>query len=189
KDLILRDDAVVTTHDFMTDSLVNSPDGQRLAYVAGIGKYLAPPNRPWRLTRHPLVWAEGVDKSKRFVVVDGVGGRAYEAASAPVFSPDGKHVAYKAKEGKRWFVVLDGQEQKGFDALGSGKIVFSADSRRMAYVARSGAKWSVIVDGNESVHDDVINDPVFSPDSRRVAYVMREGNQWITVVDGQRGPG
>jgi Tol biopolymer transport system component len=58
-------------------------------------------------------------------------------------SPDNRHLAYLAVEkkflgGVKWFVVLDGKEQKRYDYIGIKSLVFSPDSRRTAYVALSG---------------------------------------------------
>lgn len=77
-----------------------SPDGKRLAYIAGRG---------------PQWW----------MVVDGQPGSEYESAerrnsmglsemwvpalTQPQFSPDSRHVAYSARQGDRWVVLLDNQ--------------------------------------------------------------------------------
>jgi hypothetical protein len=57
-----------------------------------------------------------------------------------IVSPDSKRVAYGAIVGNKWFVVMDGKEDKQYDdivILGGGKIVFdSADS--LHYLALKG---------------------------------------------------
>ena len=55
-------------------------------------------------------------------------------------SPDSKRVAYAAGVGDKWFVVVDGKEEKQYDGIvtiGGGRIVFdSSDS--LHYLALKG---------------------------------------------------
>jgi WD40 repeat protein len=67
-----------------------SPDGKRFAF---------------RLTRAP--------DEKSFMVVDGQEQKGYQRLSDPVFSPDGRHVAYFAVDGRNAFLVVDGVELLG----------------------------------------------------------------------------
>lgn len=57
-------------------------------------------------------------------------------------SPDNKRVAYVAKVGDKWFVVVDGEEGDQYDAIvgfGGGRIIFdSADN--LHYLAMKGNK-------------------------------------------------
>ncbi|MFQ5873849.1 MAG: hypothetical protein ACE5JL_08610, partial [Dehalococcoidia bacterium] len=57
----------------------------------------------------------------------------FDQVGSPVFSPDSKRLAYKAKKGSRHFIVLDNQVQEGFDKV--SQPVFSPDSKRLAYKA------------------------------------------------------
>jgi len=43
--------------------------------------------------------------------VDGQAGAEYDAIGkgSLLFSPDGKHLAYSARKGRKWLVVVDGQ--------------------------------------------------------------------------------
>lgn len=84
-----------------------------------------------------------------FVVVNGSQGPTFDRVVDPLFSPDGKHVAYRArKDGKRFVVVADL----------SGKTVrvhppyeqvletrFTADGKHVAYGVKDGQKliWKV----------------------------------------------
>jgi hypothetical protein len=100
-------------------------------------------------------------------------------------------VAYAAKAGNKFFVVLDGTEEKPYDGIMQGGApTFSPDSRRVAYSAQAGNKWFVIVDGKEEKPYDAIlpGSLTFSPDSQRVAYGAKGGNKnWFVVVDGNEG--
>jgi hypothetical protein len=86
-----------------------SPDGKRLACVAGAGK-------------------------TPFVVVDGKEGKHYGrvGVGAPIFSPDSRRVAYVAEAGSKWFAVVDGKEGKRYNGIlsreGTGLVSRSFDS-------------------------------------------------------------
>jgi Tol biopolymer transport system component len=56
------------------------------------------------------------DKSVQ-VVTDVGTGPTYDAIDYPMFSPDGKHLAYRATGGKQQFVVLDGKPQTAVDKI------------------------------------------------------------------------
>ena len=86
-------------------------------------------------------------------------------------SPDSKQVAYAAKVGDEWFVVVNGKKGKQFSGIGSGTPIFSPDSQRVAYIAGVDYKQLVVVDGKKGNQYDAIalGTLVFSPDSQRVA--------------------
>jgi len=96
-------------------------------------------------------------------------------------SPDSKRVAYVGRKGDKLFVVVNGEEGKGYDDIGFGSLIFSPDSKRVAYEAREGNKWFVVVDGEEGKRYDGIgvDTLIFSPDSKRVAYMAREGKNGL----------
>ena len=121
---------------------------------------------------------------KWFAVIDGEEGPSYEAVDGLVFSPNGEHVAYRARRAAdEWVVVLDGEEQASFGSVSDPK--FSADSNHLIYTAHREREMAyeerfVVIDG-ESVSDtDVshhfINDPapvVFNPRDNSFAYVAQ----------------
>ena len=77
------------------------------------------------------------------MVVDGRPEPEYEDVGQPVFSPDGRHVAYAAKARERWFVVTDGQPGPEWEWVSSP--FFAPDSRRLAYFAAEGDEYFVVV--------------------------------------------
>lgn len=98
---------------------VFSPDSSRVAYWATSGK-------------------------KCTAVVDGVEGKEYDLTiirdkhgtgfgtfiQPLVFSPDSRHAAYVAKQGKRLHVVIDGEESRDYDRVVRGSdITFDAPDR------------------------------------------------------------
>jgi Tol biopolymer transport system component len=111
---------------------------------------------------------------------------------APVFSPNGKRLAYIAQEGSQRFVVLDGKPGAKYEAVSKGTLTFSPDSKRLAYVAGKGGKWTVVLDGAEGKpHTDVLTTPLrFSPDGTKLAYAARiDSGKWAVVVNGKAEPG
>jgi Tol biopolymer transport system component len=132
-----------------------------------------------------------------FVMVDGVAGKTYTSipryplTEAGIqeqikFSPDGRRVAYVARKGVKFLVVVDGKEGPEYDRIRVGAPSFSPDSRRLSYFAERGGKTFAVVDGIESKPFDRSSShaPTFSPDSRRVVYMAQHGKQTHVVIDG-----
>ena len=98
-------------------NLLFSPDGKRMAYVAGR------------------------DKST-FIVVDGVEGKDFDGgivAETIAFSPDGKHIAYEAQRGKDKVIVIDDQETTEYNgSLRGSRITFDGPTSMYALVLRDG---------------------------------------------------
>ena len=110
------------------------------------------------------------------VVHNGKSGKSYREVDEHTLtvSPDGLRVAYCAKAGDKWLVVVDGKESGPFED--KGRPVFSPDSRHVAFEAQIGTLWHVFVDNAKS--DGVVSyfdTPLFSADSSRV--VRRENTK------------
>jgi WD40 repeat protein len=98
------------------------------------------------------------------------------------FSPDSKRVAYAAKEGKSWFVVVDGQEGGQYD--GVERILFSPDSRHIAYVAKKGESATLVVDGKEGQPSERVEDFCFNDDGT-VKWLAIDGEKEIWKYTGE----
>jgi len=110
-------------------------------------------------------------------LIDQIDFSSWERLSFRV-SPDCKRIAYAATKGGKFFIVVDGQEDKtSYDNVSSP--LFSPDSQRVAYTARDGDKVFVVVDGVESKRYDRVGHPVFSDDSQRLAYTAQDGYRWF----------
>ena len=124
-------------------SVIVSPDGRRLAYVARAGQ-------------------------KCVVVLNGQEGKDYDDIRHLTFSPNGQHIAYVAERSDSFwaifailrkftygkFVVVDGQAQKQHDRIEKGSLVLSLCGQSLAYMARAGKNRFVVVGGPGNVITD-----------------------------------
>jgi WD40-like Beta Propeller Repeat len=119
-------------------------------------------------------------------------GPGYDWVTGPVVSPDGTRVAYTARDGEKWLLILDGVVLASHEGL--GRPFFSPDGSRMACFAFTGEKTSVIVNGEAGpLYDSVSVPPLgegfgFSEDSQHLAYWARKGEAWHLVIDGKEHP-
>jgi hypothetical protein len=132
------------------------------------------------------------------VFVDGIPGGTYtEIARYPltesgvqpqiIFSADSRRVAYVAKRGQKFLVVVDNKAGQEFDNIRVGAPVFSAAGQRIAYEAKRGDKWHVVADGVEGKPFESVTALRFSFDNRLV-YEGKRGNLWFVVSDGVETP-
>ncbi len=148
--------------------LTFSPDGRRLA--CGIAYW----------------------HGEHYYIVEGVKEREYERTEDLVFSPDGKHYAYAARQNEDadYVVVVDGKPKwPGYDAVDD--VAFSPNGARLAYVASKGSdEQFIVLNGKAGPSFDEVckySQPTFSPDSKHLAYVAV---QTTLVYDGeQQQPG
>lgn len=121
------------------------------------------------------------------MVVDGVAGRPFRsiAPDSLMFSGDGRHVAYAARDDQSVCVVLDGQINAGWEDIGD--LVFSGGESRFAFAAKARGRWVAVVDGKRSPECDGISSLTFSPDGRRLAWVAVRDRRMMPVVDGREG--
>jgi Tol biopolymer transport system component len=95
------------------------------------------------------VWAS--DGDKEFIVLDGKALPGFEKIDRwqIIFSPDGRHVAYKAKKDKEWFLVVDRTPSvNGFEVIVTAhpdrkSVVFSSPDS-LYYVGLKGDKLYLV---------------------------------------------
>jgi dipeptidyl aminopeptidase/acylaminoacyl peptidase len=145
-----------------------SPDGKRIAFVA---------------------FPEPKPSGRMCMVVDGKEGPLYDGIDkrSPVFSADGRRIAYMAKKGDRFVVVVDGEESPEFDELSFP--AFSPDGSRIAYFGVRDGVESLHVNGEKTADllpgDFCEGVPYFSPDGKRLAYFFMRKEKWSLVLDGK----
>lgn len=79
-------------YDEVGEYLIFSPNSQRMAYNARLGK-------------------------NTFVVVDGKEGKPYNGTGTPAFSLDSKHVIYGVKAGNQTMIIVDDKEGRSYDGV------------------------------------------------------------------------
>jgi WD40 repeat protein len=219
KQIVIVDGAEGKPYDCMAGQITGltfSPDSKHVAYIVAErfvvldGEETEHYASPWRVLQiafssdGKLAYKVGTPQAqerKFFVVFDGKQGKTYDELNRRVgkiiFSADGQHLAYGARDGDKSFIVMDGVEGKGYSDVGSeaGAIVFSPDSQRLAYTAMDKwwlfRRWFVVADGVEGMkfhgdswfQDNGITDIIFSPDSKRLAYTAKDT---YGVIDGVR---
>ncbi len=180
------------------------PDGSSLAYIAKkAGKHLLvlndkeevlPKGKPKGL---PVVSPD--NKEVSVIMVSGNSSflhRAFSSAPAerqydqiedPVYSGDGKKLAYVAMKGGRWFIVHNGTEGPAFDMVVTP--AFSPDGKYLVYRVRDkGERFVVVADKKGQIikrHKpyELVFAPVFTADGRLFAYGVKAGNKLIWKVE------
>lgn len=139
------------------EGLVWSPDGGRLAFIAG----------------EPA-------KFERSVVVDGKRGPPFLDVRGLRFSPDSTRLAYVATEKDGDRVVVDGAAGTTFTRC--LPVDFSADSRTVIGRVGIDQGWAVAVNDRPGKVYDEVGPPVFSADAKTVAYGARRGERSCVVI-------
>lgn len=165
-----------------------SPDGRAAAYPDGQGGN-------WFFPESGRSW---------LMIVAGQPGPRFEFVGLPVFSHDGKRLAYVARDKAKWFAMIDNQRGPEFDeikslltltALPKGAVrarsrslLFKPGGNVVAYAAKTGQKWRLIVGDDQGPEYSDIGEIVFSTDGANVAYAANEGGRWVVVHGQNRGP-
>jgi hypothetical protein len=148
--------------------------------------------------------------SRTVMVLDGVAGPPFEeipgiageANSGGIFSDDGAHHAYVARQGTQWVVMEDGKEvgrgSPFFQISGNAtmaSIGFTPGSKHLYFTTADvdHNKFQFYLDGKP---DPVIQDwvrPVISPDGEHYAYEFQVNKETgnplpALMVDGKRAP-
>ena len=181
----------------------SSPDGRRLVYIdhnangeAMVADGVAYPRYPSLLAHEILLGPSGqlvyvIERNgKERVIADNRQGPAFDLIDQPIFSPDGKHLAYiaEANNRKNEHVVADGQQGPVYKAI---ENLYYTQDGRLFYSARRGEKeYYTVLNGQVSgPYTAMSSEVVISPDSRHIAYwINRNDDSRMLVVDGKEGP-
>jgi hypothetical protein len=174
-----------------------SPDGKTVAYAAeaesnravvvvgdeerGKGDYYDTSHASFSPDGRLVYRGRALVGWKEFAVVDGKRGPEFDSLGGPVWSADGKSLAYRARRGPRreegaWCVVVDGKPGPDHEAVGDP--VFGPDGA-VAYAFRKDGRWRA---GDGEPFDEIRE---IRP-GPKLAYVARSGKEVFVVVDGKR---
>lgn len=157
---LVIDDKITQNHETIAD-LVVGPTGFHWAILALV-------DRQWR------------------AIIDGAPSPPFRAISSPIFSPNGKRIAYYAQRGDKRFVVSDFHESALYDEIAPFSLVFDAESQTLAFAARRNKLWRVVVNDAEGPEYDSVSNPVVAGDS--AAYVATRAKDKFVVFRGVEGP-
>jgi len=121
------------------------------------------------------------------LIIDGEAGPIYDEVGVPVWSADGRRLAYPARRGRTWVAVVDGRALAGGSRVCG--LTFSGDGRRFAYLTRRGRDWFAVVDGRRFRFDLVIEDSfAFSRDGASWSLIAGDlaAERLFFAVDGRR---
>jgi outer membrane lipoprotein-sorting protein len=129
--------------EIINESLIFSPDARRVAYVAKVGdrQVVVVDGKEEK----PYDDIDSGEVTSPIVGLDVVNGRpifSHKSADGNAtggyifFSPDSRRVAYRAKVGGKWIVVVDGKEGKPYDDFGGTTIVFDSGNELHYLAAR-----------------------------------------------------
>jgi hypothetical protein len=134
------------------------------------------------------------------VVADGKAGELYDKVLADAsvrddydaqfsgwqvcLSASGGHIAFAARTGTNWFVVVDGKVGPDYAEIADTSLSLGSNGTHVAYTAKKGSKWCAVVDAHEGPPSDGEAVVTFSPDGARTAYAVKKGEKWFAIVDG-----
>lgn len=140
----------------------------------------------------------GTDGSNQYYVVDGKRQPSFDTVSHLFFSTDETLVAYTARRGEKWMVVLGSTVGSEFDKVfgpyyNTGRdewepFFFNPGCNQAVYKAADSARAFVVVGRTKGPPFDDISEPVLDRDCRTVAYAAEESGKHFVVVNGKRGP-
>jgi len=172
---------------------VFGPDGKTVAWVARIGKerFAVVDGRRGPAADEVLWVGPGALAvrigTQSLVLRDGKPGEAFDRLGGPVWSTDGRVLAYPAEQGGSWVVVVGDRKGEAFGQIWNLQV--SADGEAVAYAGDQGGQWFAVLGGRRGEGYDFLGGLVLAPDGRSVAYTARREKEWFVVAGGARsGP-
>jgi len=108
-------------------------------------------------------------------------GSFFDYTFQPAFSPDGRTVAYGARDGQHEFVVVG--DKKGEEFAGVSNPTFSPDGKTVAYAAWEDRRNFIIAGDKRGEDFDHVEPPIFSPDGKKLAFYAVRGKEiWWKVM-------
>lgn len=142
-----------------------SSNGEVMAFAAG--KALD--------NRSPLHWT---------LVVNGKEDKqSYQDIFDVALGPDGKRIAFIAREGNKYFVIDGGAKGKEYEKV--EWLILSPDGKKIGYAPTEGDKMFLTIDGIETKRYDEIYFPIFSSRGKDIAFFAREKEDALFIVNSK----
>ena len=153
-------------------------------------------NPPWKgfsSERGLLIQPEMNQTSGRWACITKRGGRAslfsipkhgfaeYQEIDWPRYAEDRDSMAYAARTGQGWSLVVDDERGPEFDQI---RYVVFGPGKEIMYTARQKKRWSIVHAGKVGAEFDDIREPLFGPHAE-IAYPARTAKEWRMVKDEQ----
>ena len=126
---------------------------------------------------------------KRMMVIDSVPSPAFEEVDDyPVWSLDGTHYAYGARDNDRGFVVCDGKNGRAYGPIGYQCIAFTADGKVVYNASKPDSdSYMTVIDGEELPE---VSGTVVNKDGKHLASVCKDEtdplNDIRVVLEGSK---
>jgi len=129
----------------------------------------------------------GKEGDRTYVAIDGKRGPRYDGVAVGSIATLDDRVAFAARFGARWRVVVDRRLGDAWDHVGA---IVLGPRGRVAYAADRGGAWHVVVDGivgagHEGIRAGAL---AFDASGRHLAYVAEDHGAVQAVIDGVAGP-
>ncbi|MFN0205366.1 MAG: hypothetical protein ACKVS6_03530 [Planctomycetota bacterium] len=135
---IAIDQTVASKQYDVLGAAVFSPDNKKLVFAANKGGTV---HSSMAVTSYAVHNSKG---GKWFMVAGDQEKEEFDMVDDPVFSNDGKSLAYRAKSNGKWHVIVNDKKSEAFDDVDAP--VFSSDGKKVAFGARIDREfwWKVL---------------------------------------------
>jgi hypothetical protein len=132
-------------------------------------------------------------------------GEDFSSTGSPVYSADGRHIAFKVMNESKMGVVIDDRNDARFNYEYVDEIALKPDGSEAAFVActgcklnaehgsqvlhgvkATGGKWWVVYGKLRVGEYDLARFPAWSPDGTAIAYAAKRGEKWFVIAGSKQ---
>ena len=132
-------------------------------------------------------------------------GEDFSSTGGPVYSADGRHIAFKVMNESKMGVVIDDRNDARFNYEYVDEIALKPDGSEAAFVGctgctlnaehgsqvlhgvkATGGKWWVVYGKLRVGEYDLARFPAWSPDGTAIAYAVKRGEKWFVIAGSKQ---